>query len=981
MKRSTNRKKETMLGILSAILLLVSMAGPLAHAQAITGVVRDPSGALIPGVSVEASSPALIEKFRAATTNSQGEYKLVDLRPGTYTVTFRLAGFTSVKRGGIELSADFTATVDADLAVGSATQTVEIQAGAPLVDVQNVNAETNISEKILDNSPVSKNVLGFSALTVGAIIPQTAQDVGGSKGEISVRLAFHGGHQIEQKLLLDGMIYNTLLSVGNRTFFPNPASTEEFTITNGSAGSAEVLSAGAMINTVPRDGGNTFHGTFYTDLTGSPLQGTNVTSSLVARGLTVSNGINKIYDYQGSFGGPILHDRLWFFTAYRNWGDSERGASLQENADPNAWIYTPNGIPVIQYNSFRNANGRLTWQANAKNRFTFSMDSENDCLCNAVGGNLFSSNISEEADQGGLYLPDRIYQATWNSPITSRLLLEAGMTVFQINFKNFPQSNIATNGISVTDSGTGLTYRAPASLQQIGLDPQQNYRAAASYLIGSHSFKVGMLLLHGSLDENTTYNPSAVSYTFTNGTPTSVTEYAAPLHTHWVDSPTLGLYAQDQWTLKRLTLSYGVRFDHQGDYVPANSEPVGVFVPARTFGRTNCVPCWNDLNPRVGVSYNVFGNGKTAVKAGIGRYVLSQTTGLASTADPASTTVASTTRKWTDSNHDFTPDCDLTNPLANGECGADANQTFGTNVVTTTYDPKVLNGWWHRPYNWQLSAGIQHQIGSRIAVNAMFFRTWYGNFTATDNLDVTPSDYSPYCVPEPSNADLPGGGGDSICGFYDLNPNRVGQVNNYVTFASHYGKQTETYQGLDLTMEGRFGHAQIAGGINIGNSNGTTSSQSDCFVVDSPQQQYQCDQPFPYQTQLKFQGYYQFPLGLELSGDVQSLPGIPVTATWAAPNSLIAPSLGRNLSSGSTASIALIRPSSEFAERINQVDLRVTKTFHIFREMTAQALVDLANVFNGSAIEAENLTYGAKWLTPTQILDPRLVKFGARVQF
>ena len=980
MKFLPRSRKQSALSILGAAMLLCG--GTIsARAQTIAGVVRDPSGAVVPGVSVEVTSPALIEKSRSAVTNSQGQYKLLDLRPGTYTVTFTLQGFTAVKREGIELSADFTATVDADLTVGSVAQTVEIQAGAPLVDVQNVNAETNISEKVLDNSPVSKNVLGFSALTVGAIIPQTAQDVGGSKGEISVRLAFHGGHQIEQKLLLDGMIYNTLLSVGNRTFFPNPASTEEFTISNGSAGSGEVMSAGAMINTVPRDGGNSFHGAFYTDETGGALQGSNVNSSLIARGLTVSNGVNKLYDYQGSVGGPIVRDRLWFFTAYRNWGDSERGASLQYNADPNAWTFTPNGVPVIQYNSFRNANGRLTWQANGKNRLSFSMDSENDCLCNAVGGNLFSSNTSEEADQGGLYLPDRIYQATWSSPITSRLLLDAGMTIYQMTFKNFPQSNQASNGISVTDTGTGLTYRAAASLEQVGLDPLQNYRASASYLVGSHSFKVGMLLLHGYLDENTKYNPSATSYTFDNGVPTTITEYAAPLHTRWVDSPTLGLYAQDQWILKRLTLSYGLRFDHQGDYIPANTEPTGVFVPARSFARTGCAPCWNDLNPRFGASYELFGNGKTAVKAGIGRFVLSQTTGIASTADPASTTVASTTRKWTDSNHNFTPDCDLTNPLANGECGADANQTFGTNVVTTTYDPKVLNGWWHRPYNWQLSAGIQHQIGSRIAVSGMFFRTWYGKFTVTDNLDVTPADYSPYCVPAPLNASLPHGGGNSICGLYDLNPDKVGQVNNYITFANHFGKQTEEYQGLDLTMEARFGRAQIAGGINIGNSNGATSSQSDCFVVNSPEQLYQCNQPFPYQTQLKFQGYYHFPLGFEVSGDVQSLPGIPITATWAAPNALIAPSLGRNLSSGSTASVSLILPSSEFADRINQVDLRVTKSFHVYREMSVQAIVDLANVFNGSETEAENLTYGSKWLTPTQILDPRLVKFGARFQF
>ena len=752
-----------MVGLLQCLALTAS-------AQGISGVIKDSSGSVIAGATIKATSPALIEKSRSVVSDSQGQYKLVDLRPGVYSVTFTAQGFNTAKREGVELVADFTATVNVELSVGSVDQTVEVTTAPPLVDVTNVNHESNLSQKLLDSTPESKNVLGFSALTVGAIIPQTAQDVGGSKGEVSVRLAFHGSHAIEQKLLLDGMIYNTLLSVGNRTFFPNPASTEEFTIANGSGGSAEVFAAGAVVNTVPKDGGNKLSGYFYVDGTTSALQGSNLTPELKSRGLVVSSQINKIYDFEGALGGAIVKDHLWFYSAYRNWGDSERGASLQYNADPNSYTYTPNGVPVLAINHFWNANTRLTWQATPKNRFTFSTDVEYGCLCNAVAANLFAANTSEEADQGGLYYPNRLYQGTWTNPITSKLLLQAGVTVYGITFKNFQQPSAATNGISVVDTGIGLTYRAAASLYTIGHDPLQNYRASASYTTGSHNYKVGMLLLHGYLDENTAYNSAAVSYTFNNGVPTSLTEYASPLHTRWVVAPQFGLYAQDQWTMKRLTLSYGLRYDYQDTYVPANSMPGGVFVPARNFSAVHCVPCWNDIDPRLGVSYDLHGDGKTAIKASIGRFVLSQTTALASANDPANTTVSSTTRQWTDSNMNFIPDCVLTNPNANGECGKAANSTFGQNVVTTTYDPSVLTGWQHRPYNWQVSAGVERQIGSRMAIGAMYFRTWYGNFTVTNNLDTPPADYSPYCVTAPVNAGLPGGGGNQICGLYDLNP-------------------------------------------------------------------------------------------------------------------------------------------------------------------------------------------------------------------
>jgi hypothetical protein len=964
----------------SLMMVMLQCLSAVAWGQSITGVVKDSSGAAIPGATVTASSPALIEGSSATKSDAQGLYRLVNLRPGTYAVTVAAPGFTTAKRDGIALAADFTATIDMLLVVGEVSQTVEVTAATPLVDVTNVNAETNISQKLLDDEPVSRNVLGFSALTVGAIIPQTAQDVGGSKGEISIRVAFHGSHAIEETLLLDGMLYNTLLSVGNRTFFPNPATTEEFTLSDGSGGQAEFLGAGAAVNAVPRDGSNDFHGSFYSSYTGGNLQGTNLTPALQARGLIVSSKLDQIYDFDLGLGGAIVKNHLWYFAGFRNWGDSELSPSLQYNADPNSYVYMPNGVPALQHDYFRNENGRLTWQATTKHKFSFSTDQENNCTCNSQTASLFTSNLSPEASRAAHYYPNRIYQMTWIGTLSPKFVLDAGAEIYQATFTDVTPSSAATDGISVVDNGIGITYRAPAPIHTIGIDPVQFYRASASYVTGTHNFKLGMQLEHGYLDETVLYNNAAISFTFNNGVPSTLTEYASPVHTKQIIIAP-GFYAQDQWTLfKRLTLSYGARFDLLRNYIPANTEPPGTLVGARSFPQVPCVPCWNDFTPRIGASYDLRGNGKTAIKFGIGRYVTQQAVSLAQAADPANVN-ASTTRSWADSNHNFVPDCNLENPAANGECGKVSNTAFGQDVPSTTYDPALLNGWQHRPYNWQLSTGFQQQVSSNLAISIMYFRTTYGNFTVTDNLDVTPANYDPYCVAAPTNAKLPHGGGYQICGLYDLNPSKLGQVNNLVTFASKFGKETEQYQGADVAFQLRIHHADIGGGMNVGNSNGTTSSQSDCFVVNSPEQLYQCNQPFPYQYQWKFHGTYDFPWKIQLGATFQSLPGIPITSTWAAPNALIAPSLGRNLSSGSTASVQLIQPNTLFEGRINQTDIRLTKSIRLWDKFTLQGIMDLANIFNSSAIESDNLTYGTKWLTPTQILDPRLVKFGGRIEW
>jgi len=181
-----------------------------ATTSTIAGVVKDSSGGVLPGVTVEAASPALIEKVRTAVSDERGQYRLDGLRPGTYTVTFSLAGFATVKHDGLELRSNFTATVDADMKVSQLEETITVTGATPLVDVSTATQQRTVTREVLDTVPTAKSVLGIAALIPAVVEPPNAQDVSGSKGERSVRITVHGGKTFDSRLLQDGMRYNAL---------------------------------------------------------------------------------------------------------------------------------------------------------------------------------------------------------------------------------------------------------------------------------------------------------------------------------------------------------------------------------------------------------------------------------------------------------------------------------------------------------------------------------------------------------------------------------------------------------------------------------------------------------------------------------------------------------------------------------------------------------------------------------------------------
>ena len=999
-----------------------------ASAQAlgtIAGGAKDNQGAVLPGVTVEVASPALIEKVRTATTDSTGLYRVVNLPPGTYTITFTLTGFNTFKREGVSVSPGFTASIDAEMRLGNIQETVTVTGESPMVDLQSAAQRRAVTDTQFKELPSGGSWIQMAALT--SAVTASNRDVGGILGDqTGAEVSAHGSRNGDGVSMVDGLrIGNMYLSSNLTNMSLSPLLFDQVDV-QLSGQSAETGTNGVIMNAVPKAGGNRFSGTALINGTPPDLQGSNLTQRLKDRLATSTTQLKRLYDINGAVGGPIKQDKLWFYGTSRYFTNEYFIAARFYPEDPTAAIRANSSQQAYGGTYTYDNNGRVTWAINNKQKisgwYAYQYKVDPHWLIQVF-------NVSPEAARITTW-NTQLSTTKWTYTRTNNLLFEAGVAAGASpdTIKNnleltggpvtFPLTSASR--VALVEQSSNLNFRAPTNWDWDDRLPSQSFNASMSYVTGSHNAKIGMEMQRGYFQRgDNNESTGGLWYTVAVGVPQFVT-VQSPL-AGWRNklNYNLGIFAQDQWTLNRLTLNGGVRLDMLNESTAPFTAAPHRWLPNRnnTFAEVENVPNWKDVNPRISAAYDLFGTGRTALKASASRGVEQDSIRYAAANNPAATVITSTQRVWND-NGNFVPDCDLANGAnqdnrgTGGDlCGPWLTPSFGSAIPGTRYDPAIMNGWGERPWNWEFSVGVQHEIIPRLSASVGYFRRIQGNFFVTDNEAYGPNDFTELSVTAPANSRLPQAG-QVVSGFLD--PIAVRAPQNVIKAASQFGKQKGHWDGFDVSFD-----ARLQGGLYLQGGAGVGKSMSDiCEIADDVPEMLQappaaaagiqtlvrdsafgvagswtsrndCHQETPWQAQYKALGSYTLPwYDIRVSGTWQSILG-PQRAgfvtysetangvTTFARTSMT--TLGRPLTNSASV-FNVSSPGTLWGDRLNQIDFRFTKILNLPRGRIDLNL-DLYNAFNSDAITTELNSVGPVYGLPIQVIPPRFAKISARWDF
>ena len=975
-----------------SILVCVFAIPVVASAQSsFVGVATDNTGGVLPGVTVEVASPVLIEKVRAAVTDGQGRYTITQLRPGTYSFTFTLTGFGTVRREGVTLPTDFTATVNAQLSVGSLEETVTVSGSTPLVDVQSAARTVVIDRDLLDALPTPRNTQSFGYLAPGVRLSKP--DVGGAQSMEQVNMRVHGASQLHTTMQIDGMLVSPSFSDGAIQNYLNQAHFAETSFTTSSLG-AEVSAGGVRLNMIPKDGGNIFSGSVYLGVTDKSFQSNNLTPALKAQGVTLPTGIDHIRDINPSYGGPVVRDRLWFFI-------SMRYVSVNEHAVNS---YMPDGSVAIVDQYITTPLGRLTAQLTPKIKLSAFLDRPMKFKGREFGQTVEPSAASTRRS----WLNGNYHTAgsKLTSTVSSRILFEAGLTDITERLGHGYQPHLfsppsvrgparpANVHLLTTTTDPWFTIirhtelnplaGVPANTVATGgatrtIPDRRVLMSALSYVTGSHNIKGGWQWAWGQDRNDHLTNGDIQNMNYRRGVPESVTVTNDPLFTDEYVKADMGFYIQDTWTVKRLTISPGVRYEYFNAMLQEQWSPEGRFAPGRWFAEVEHLPLWKDVTPRFGAVYDLFGDGKTAVKFGANKYVRPMAGSFAKNYNPLRGSSVDT-RDWFDvdlvagtaTRSGVAKPTDRDNVVQDNEIGPSNNISFGIAA-----DRQPIAGI-KRETNREYTVSVQHQLFPGLSLTAGWYRRQYYNLIGSDNILLDPTkDFTAFTVAHPIDG--------TPLTVYNLNLNKRGQTS---TLDYNSTRDTHISNDLELSFMGRLPHGStLFGGwsasrnvaVTCDQDNPNGSNLSDLYYAITFLRGGQwCDQrllPIPFRTDYKLAGTLPLAYGFDVSGTVVSFAGNETDGNWNVPASAFP-----NGQRTQTTNVQLVKPGTKYLERWNQVDVSVKRNFRVGK-ITYSAQMDIYNALNSSVVNTRTTAFGAAFDFPTAILQARLMRLVAQIKW
>lgn len=947
--------------ILVALAMLAAVPVLAQQTGTITGTASDEQGAVLPGVTVTVESDALIAP-RSTTTGAGGSYSHPALPPGEYSVSFALSGFQTVIQEGVRLSVARTLEVNASMGISGVEETVTVTGDAPVVDVRSATVQTNIERELLEAVPTGRNPWVMAGLVPGMVT--TRIDVGGSNGMQQYGMEIFGSSASMQSFQVDGLKVNWPGGTGGWTMqYYGFSMYEEFNFQT-STHSAESDTGGVLMNMVVKTGGNEFSGDAIglwnaVDLQGEPAEagGAPITKSL---------------DINGTLGGPIVRDKAWFFTAYRDW------IHEQEVSTPSDYV----GAPPIDDNRIRNLSGKFTLQATDNDRLSVTLQRNwkdryhrRDPPYTAVADELARFQ-DQWADN---------YIASYNRVLGDAALLDlrfgrmTGVTPYilyseycGIPVDEYPDARGCTeNDIAVRDPVRAELFNADPRGESWGPNHRNQFNGSLTYYLdtagGSHNFKVGGQASREYIESRQFKSGDAFGE-LSDGVPTRINISRTPKTSH-ERLNTWALYAQDAWTIgDRLTLNLGVRLDGVYGYIPVQSSPPGTWTAVSeqltdaSFEVTTEIgglPDWPmNVGPRLSFAYDLFGDGRAAVKGGWGRYYTQMGNGLSSRGNPNAGRSAWV--GWNDLDGDRLVDIGPSGTLVDSP-EIDLSEFNGfSGAGALPYDPDA-----GRPYSDDISLGVDMTLGTEVSFSATYHRRQHRDSLGSLNLARPPSAYT---LTSFTCADCP----QATYEVYELQEAYRGLQDNTIT---NVEKLQTNYNGVAFQLQKRFSNRwQLLGGATFSSHRGVPHSLPwDGSDWNNPNRDINrldgavlTDVPWVFNVA----GSYLAPLDIQIAWNYRARAGNPLVSTARA----------TGLVQGSESIYAYERGDERTDTITDLLDINFRKGFDI-DQARIELGADFANIFNSQKADALITIFGSRYLQPSRVLPPRIIRFTAKLLF